>query len=581
MRNIIRHFYLMMIKGSFMHALKKFWSEFAPKSFVVLKEGYKPSYFMPDLVSGITVAVIALPLAMAFAIASGVGPEKGLYTAIVAGILISLFGGSRFQIGGPTGAFVVIIYDIVSRYGYDGLAMATMIAGVLLVVMGFLRFGVVIKYIPYPVITGFTTGIALIIFTSQIKDFLGLNIDKVSAEFLPKWGLYFDHINETNLVNVALALVAIGIILAAKRYLPRVPGPVIVVVLGALAVTFFDLPVDTIESRFGEIPHTLPSPSLIAFDFQLFKEMIPHGLTIALLAAIESLLSAVVADGMTGRSHKSNTELVGQGIANIGSIIFGGIPATGAIARTAANVKSGAKTPLAGILHGVMIALFMFLLAAWIVKVPMAVMAAILIIVAWNMSELHHFIHILQGPRSDAAVLLITFLLTVLVDLTVAVQVGVVLASMLFIKRIVDVTQVSNSRIKLSELDFQGEEWLDDPDRITKKIIPEGTEVYEIDGPFFFGVADRLKGVMDVLGYNPDVFILRMRKVPVIDASGMHALEEFYLSCRAKGTRFILSGVNPHVAGSLKKFGFYKLIGEENVFDHIDKALAAAKESRR
>ena len=547
-----------------------------PKTIVVLKEGYKRSYFLPDLVAGTTVAVVALPLAMAFAIASGVGPEKGLYTAIVAGILISLFGGSRFQIGGPTGAFVVIVFDIVMRHGYAGLAVATLMAGLLLVVMGFLRFGVVIKYIPYPVITGFTTGIALIIFTSQVKDFLGLKLESMPAEFLPKWELYLTQIGESNLVNIALALAAIGIIVAFKRYVPKVPGPIVVVILGAAAVALFGLPVETIESRFGAIPSTLPSPSLPSIDFALVKTLVPDALTIALLAAIESLLSAVVADGMTGRTHKSNTELVAQGAANIGSVFFGGIPATGAIARTATNIKAGAKSPFAGIIHGVMVALFMFLFAAWIVKVPMAVMAAILIVVAWNMSEVHHFKHILQGPKSDAMVLLTTFLLTVLVDLTVAVQVGVVLASLLFIKRIVDVTQVSNSRMKLSELDAASEERLDDPDMITKKHIPEGTEVYEIDGPFFFGVADRLKLVLESIGYTPKVFILRMRKVPVIDATGMHALEEFYLRCRQQGTRFILSGVNPELERALKKYGFYALIGEENVYDHIDKALAAA-----
>jgi len=550
---------------------------FSPKTLVVLKEGYKRSYLLPDLISGTTVAVVALPLAMAFAIASGVGPEKGLYTAIVAGILISLLGGSRFQIGGPTGAFVVIVYDIVMRHGYEGLAIATLMAGLLLIVMGLLRFGVVIKYIPYPVITGFTTGIAFIIFTSQVKDFLGLDIATLPSEFLPKWELYLTRIGESNLINVALALAAIGIILAFKRHFPRIPGPIVAVIAGAAAVSFFGLPVDTIESRFGGIPNTLPTPSLPAFDFEMIKSLVPDALTIALLAAIESLLSAVVADGMTGRTHKSNTELIAQGTANIGSVFFGGIPATGAIARTATNIKSGAMTPFSGIIHGIMVALFMFLFAAWIIKVPMAVMAAILIVVSWNMSEMHHFRHILQGPRSDAMVLLTTFTLTVLVDLTVAVQVGVVLASLLFIKRIVDVTQVQNSRLKLSELDAASEERLDDPDMITKKHIPEGTEVYEIDGPFFFGVADRLKWVLETIGYTPRVFILRMRKVPVIDTTGMHALEEFYLRCHRQGTRFILSGVNPDLERALKKYGFYALIGEENVYDHIDKALKAAE----
>lgn len=558
--------------------MKNFFEIFSPKSFIVLKEGYKSSYFMPDLIAGITVGVVALPLAMAFAIASGVGPEKGLYTAIVAGILISLLGGSRFQIGGPTGAFVVIIYDIVMRHGYEGLAIATLMAGMLLIVMGLLRFGAIIKYIPYPVITGFTSGIALIIFTSQVNDFLGLNIQNLPSDFLLKWESYFKYIDHINLYNLLLALISIAIILTIKRYVPKIPGPIIAVIFGAAVVSIFNIPVDTIESRFGDIPRTLPSPSLPILDLALIKSLIPDALTIALLAAIESLLSAVVADGMTGRSHKSDTELIAQGAANIGSIFFGGIPATGAIARTATNIKSGAKTPLAGIIHGIVIALFMFLFAEWIIKVPMAVMAAILIIIAWNMSEVHHFKHILRGPRSDAMVLLTTFILTVLVDLTVAVQVGIVLASLLFIKRVIEVTQVQNSRFKLSEFESQTEERLDDPDMLTKKTIPEDTEIYEIDGPFFFGVADSLKRVMETLGYTPKVFILRMRKVPVIDASGMHALEEFYLRCKKQNTRFILSGVNPNLESMLKKFGFYAMIGEENVFDHIDKAIHAAKE---
>ena len=556
--------------------MKSYLDLLTPKSFIVLKEGYKGSYFFPDLIAGLTVGVVALPLAMAFAIASGLGPEKGLYTAIVAGILISLLGGSRFQIGGPTGAFVVIIFDIVMRHGYAGLAVATLMAGLLLIVMGLLRFGAIIKFIPYPVITGFTTGIALIIFTTQVNDFLGLGITTLPADFLQKWQTYLSNLWHTNFYNLALALISIGIILFTKKYVPRVPGPIVAVIIGAIVVYVFHLPVDTLESRFGELPRTLPSPSMPSFNFELIKSLIPDALTIALLAAIESLLSAVVADGMTGRSHKSDTELIAQGSANIVSVFFGGIPATGAIARTATNIKSGAKTPLAGIIHGISIALFMFLFAPYIVKVPMAVMAAILVVVAWNMSEIHHFKHILKGPKHDAMVLLTTFVLTVLVDLTVAVQVGVVLASLLFIKRIIEVTQIQNSKIKLGALAQQSEEDLDDPDMLTKKSVPEGTEVYEIDGPFFFGVADSLKRVLETLGYTPKVFILRMRKVPVIDATGLHALEEFYLRCKKQNTRFILSGVNPNLEKLLKDSGFYAMIGEENIFDHIDKALAAS-----
>ena len=464
------------------------------------------------------------------------------------------------------------------RHGYEGLAIATLMAGMLLIVMGLLRFGAIIKFIPYPVITGFTTGIALIIFSTQMNDFLGLSLKEVPADFLSKWQTYISYLDHINLYNLSIALVSVAIILATKKYVPKIPGPILAVIFGSVVVALFNLPVDTVESRFGEIPSTLPSPSLPSFDFELIKSLIPDALTIALLAAIESLLSAVVADGMTGRTHKSDTELIAQGVGNIGSVFFAGIPATGAIARTVTNIKSGAKTPLAGIIHGVMIALFMFLFAEWIVKVPMAVMAAILVIVAWNMSELHHFRHILKGPKSDAMVLVTTFVLTVLVDLTVAVQVGVVLASLLFIRRIIEVTQIQSSKLKLSGLVSQQEEDMDDPDMLTKKEIPEATEVYEIDGPFFFGVADSLKRVLETLGYTPKVFILRMRKVPVIDATGMHALEEFYMRCQKQNTRFILSGVNPNLEMILKKFGFYEMIGEENVFDHIDKALSAAED---
>lgn len=555
--------------------MNTFFDIFKPKSFVVLKEGYKRSYFMPDLLAGLTVGVVALPLAMAFAIASGLGPEKGLYTAIVAGFIISFLGGSRFQIGGPTGAFVVIVFDIVLRHGYEGLAVATLMAGVFLIIMGLLRLGAIIKYIPYPVITGFTSGIALIIFTTQINDFLGLSLTDIPADFIGKWSLYFSHLSDTDWYNFLIALAAVIIILLCKRFIPKIPGPIIAIIFLTLIVSFFNLPVDTIESHFGELPRTLPLPSLPSFDFTLIKTLIPDALTIALLGAIESLLSAVVADGMTGKNHKSDTELMAQGSANIFSIVFGGIPATGAIARTATNIKSGAKTPLSGIIHAISLTVFMFLFAPYIIKVPMAVMAAILIVVAWNMSEAHHFRHILKGPKHDAMVLLTTFLLTVLVDLTIAVQVGVVMAALLFIKRIIEVTQIQESKLNLRVTDKEEEE--NDPDGVYQKKIPEGTEVYEIDGPFFFGVADSLKRVLETLGYTPKVFILRMRKVPVIDATGLHALEEFFLRCQKQNTRFILSGVNSNVEQILKDSGFYAQIGEENLFDHIDKALNSIK----
>lgn len=556
--------------------MRSFWGEFVPKSWIVWREGYPRAHFMPDLFAGLTVAIVALPLAMAFAIASGVEPQRGLYTAIVAGILVSLFGGSRVQIGGPTGAFVVIIYDIVMRHGYEGLALATLMAGFFLILMGFFRFGAIIKYIPYPVITGFTSGIALIIFTSQIKDFLGLPLGVLPSDFLQKWALYAKEIGNVSLESLAVGGVSILLIIGCKRFAPKIPGPIVAVIFGAVAVQMFHLPIETIESRFGMIPSTLPTPSLPAWSFEQAKVLVPDALTIALLAAIESLLCAVVADGMTGYRHRSNTELIGQGIANLGSVFFGGIPATGAIARTATSIKSGAKSPLAGILHGIFVWLFMFFLASLIVKIPLATLAGILIVVAWNMSEIEHFRGLLKAPRSDVAVLLSTFLLTVLVDLTVAVQVGVVLAAILFIKRISEVTEIKERRLD-EEWSGDGLEGMDDPDATSKKVVPLGVEIYEINGPFFFGVADRLKGVLDVIEETPKVFILRMRRVPVIDATGMHALWEFQESCEKRGTILLLSGVSNRLYEALNRFGFIEALGEERVFDHIDKALAYAK----
>jgi len=558
--------------------ISNFLKEFTPESYLVLKQGYKKEYFSGDMFSGITVAIVALPLAMAFAIASGVEPEKGLITAIVAGILISLFGGSRVQIGGPTGAFVVIIYDIVLRHGYEGLAIATLMAGVILIMMGFLRFGAVLKYIPYPVITGFTTGIAVIIFSSTIKDFFGFNISELPADFIGKWVEYVSHVGEINFVSVAIALISIFIIIYTKKIFSKIPGPIVAVIIASIIVYMFGLNVDTIESRFGSIPNTLPMPSIPSFTFEQIKELIPAATTIALLAAIESLLCAVVADGMTGQRHKSNTELVGQGIANIGSILFGGIAATGAIARTATNVKAGAKTPLSGIIHAVFVFIFMFALAGIIIKIPMATLAAILIIVSWNMSEIEHFKHILKGPRSDAAVLMVTFLLTVLVDLTVAVQVGVVLAALLFIKRITEVTQIQDNKVQFKEFYSTDEDIIDDPDATNKKKIPDGVEVYEINGPFFFGIADRLQTVLDNIEEKPKVFILRMRKVPVIDATAMHALSEFYAICRKNDTWLILSGVNHNVEKILSKSQFFKKFDRKFVAKNIDEALKLTDE---
>lgn len=553
---------------------RSFFQADVPKTVTCLREGYRFSVFTADLIAGLTVAIVALPLAMAFAIASGASPAQGLYTAIIAGFIISAFGGSRHQIGGPTGAFVVIVYAIIMRHGYDGLLLATLMAGAMLILMGVFRMGTVIKFIPYPVTTGFTAGIALIIFISQIKDFLGLPIETLPAEFIHKLMVYGGSIHQISVHAFVLATSGVIIILACRRYVPRLPGPIVVVTLGALAAWFFGLPVETIESRFGSIPNSLPAPSLPQWDWQKVQAVFPSALTIALLAAIESLMSAVVADGMTGRRHKSNVELVAQGLANMGAALFQGIPATGAIARTATNIKAGAMTPFAGIFHSLFLLLFMLLLAPLIVKIPLACLAAILVVVAWNMSEMKSIRHLLRAPRSDVVVLFTTFGLTVLIDLTVAVQVGVLLASLLFIKRIIDVSNISPVNLQA----FSGEnEERHDPDATEHKQVPHGVEVYEINGPFFFGVADRLKGVLQIIRKPPQVFILRMRSVPFIDATGMHALEEFHQKCERNGTQLVLSGVSPNLEQKLRRYGFHAAVGEANICPHIDCALARAR----
>lgn len=557
---------------------KKRWYEFVPKSFLCLfKEPYTLSIFRKDFQAGITVGIVALPLAMAFAIASGVGPEKGLFTAIIAGFLISLLGGSRVQIGGPTGAFVVIVYDIVQREGYSGLIAATIIAGILLIIMGFSRLGTWIKYIPYPLVTGFTTGIAVLIFSSQVKDFLGLNIHQLPADFIPKWEVMIKALPTWNPLTFAVAAGTLGVILGVRRFSPQIPWGIAAIVIATLACWVFQLPVDTIATRYGEIPRTLPFPSLptLPSTFADWHRLIPDAVTIALLAGIESLLSAVVADGMTGGRHKSNCELVAQGIANLGSCLFGGIPATGAIARTATNIKTGAKTPIAGMLHAATLFLVILAFAPLVSMIPMAALSAVLMMVAWNMSEVERFRHLFKAPLGDIAVLLTAFLLTVLVDLTVAVEVGMILAAFLFMKRS---SSLADS-VKLSRLIEEREELLDeekDPDAISKRHVPSGVEVYEINGPFFFGVADSLQSILPNLERLPKIFILRMRKVPAIDATGLHALDDFYDKCQRSEIHLILSGVKEPLVHAFKKYGLEEKVGKENIFPHIDAALKHA-----
>ena len=547
-------------------------AEFTPKLFTVLREGYSVRQLPQDLMAGLIVGVVALPLAIAFAIASGVKPEQGLFTAIVAGLLISVFSGSRVQIGGPTGAFIVIIYGIVEKYGYDGLATATLLAGGLLIVMGLARLGTVIKFIPFPVTVGFTAGIALIILVGQVRDFFGLPMERVPAEFLEKIPAFAAHLGSINPWAAAIAGATVLIILFWPRLTHRVPGSLVAILATTAAVQMLNLPIETIGSRFGSVPNTLPAPHLPNISWELCRQMFSPALTIALLAGIESLLSAVVADGMTERRHRSNMELVAQGVANIASPLFGGIPATGAIARTATNIKNGGRTPVAGIIHAITLLLIMLFFGKWAALIPMATLAGILAVVAWNMSEAHLFIKLFRGPKSDILVLVSTFLLTVLVDLTVAIQLGVVLAALLFMRRMAETTQVGYVTKMLSE-----EEDPDDPLSLKRRRVPEGVEVFEVAGPFFFGATDKFKNALGEVHERPKVLILRLRHVLALDATAMQALESVFTRARREHTTLILSGVHAQPLIALERSGLLDKIGEDNVHTNIDNALDRAR----
>lgn len=560
----------------FFSRLKFRYQDYIPKSFICFKEGYTKEIIRNDIFAGISVGVIALPLALAFAIGSGVAPEQGLYTAIIAGFLISLLGGSRVQIGGPTGAFVVIVYAVIQRHGYEGLAIATFIAAILMILMGLARFGILLKFIPYPVTTGFTTGIALVIFTSQLKDFFGLNIAHVSPEFLEKCKGLCLYAHTWNWTATCIAVGTLAAIFLFRRYFPKLPGTIIAIIMATLIVSLFNLPMETIETKFGSIPRMLPEPTWPHITLERIREVFPDAITIALLGSIESLLSAVIADGITGHRHRSNGELVAQGFANIGSVIFGGIPATGAIARTSANIRLGAKTPLAGMVHAVTLLLLMVLLAPVASKIPLAALAAVLVYVAWNMSELPHFISILKGKNSDALVLVITFLLTVLIDLTVAVQVGVILSAFLFVKHMTDATMVQTCKVLIDENAHETAE-ARDAEILFRKDIPENVEIFEIKGPFFYSVSDQLEEALLQCESHISVFILRMRHVPLVDATGINALKKFAKKCKERKITFIMSGVRPELLEMFKKSGLVQHVGEENIFPHIDAALAYVK----
>ncbi len=543
---------------------------FVPKLVSTLK-GYTRAQLLQDATAGVIVAVVALPLSIAFGIASGVTPDRGLVTAIVAGFLISALGGSRVQIGGPTGAFVVIVAGIVQRHGVDGLIVATAMAGALLVLMGLMKLGGVIKFVPQPVVIGFTSGIALIIFSGQVKDALGLTLASVPSEFIAKWEAYSNTVHTASWPAMGITGATLLILHFWPRVSVKVPAPFVALVTTTLAVSLLNLPVETIGSRFGAVGGGLPTPHLPQVTFETARALAGPAFTIALLAAIESLLSAVVADGMIGGRHRSNMELVAQGAANIGSSLFGGIPATGAIARTATNVKSGGRTPVAGIVHAIVLLLITLFVGGLAARIPMATLAGILIMVAYHMSEWRNFRRQLSAPRSDVVVLLTTFLLTVIVDLTVALQVGMVLAAFLFMKRMAEVTNVQSIT---SQIDDGTED--DGDGSIRARVVPRGVEVYEIDGPFFFGAAERFKEALTEVGRRPKVLVLRLRKVPAIDATGISLLRDLLHTGRRHGTQLVLSGVQPQPLAALDRAGLLDDIGRGRVVGDIDDALGVA-----
>lgn len=539
-----------------------------PKLFEVMKQ-YSKEQLIKDIISGIIVAIIALPLSIALAIASGVAPECGLYTAIIAGFFISFFGGSRVQIGGPTAAFVVIIYGIVMEYSLDGLIVATILAGIFLIIMGLCRFGSLIKYIPYTITTGFTCGIGVSLLVGQVKDFLGLSMGAVPSEFLEKLGSYAENISTVNVTTLLVGLLALAILIICPKITDKIPGSLVAIIVTTLLVKFADLPVNTIGSVYGELSSSLPMPQLPSVNFAMIQKLISPAFTIALLAGIESLLSCVVSDGMIGDKHNSNAELIGQGLGNIFSGLFGGIPATGAIARTAANVKNGGRTPIAGIVHSITLLVILLVLMPLAALIPMTSLAAVLIMVAWNMCDWSTFFRLAKtAPKSDIIVLIGTFLLTVIFDLVVAIEVGVVVSALLFMKRMAEVTDIKSWRY-VEEPDTPA----DEAEKLLS--IPKEIRVFEISGPMFFAAADHLAKI-DSKNYT-HVIIIRMRSVPAIDASAMHSLHNLADRAEKKGIYLVFSHVNEQPMHVMKKDGFYHRIGEENFQKDITAAIDRAK----
>ena len=559
--------------------------DFKPKFFSAIKN-YDRKTFVADLMAGLIVGIVALPLAIAFGIASGVSPEKGIITAIVAGLFISLFGGSKVQIGGPTGAFIVIVYGIIQQYGIQGLTIATLMAGVFLIMLGVLRLGTIIKYIPYPIVVGFTSGIAVTIFTTQVKDLLGMTMDQVPSDFIAKWGAYLYNIGNIDPWSAAVGIVSVVLIAVwpqlARLFhlspLKALPGSLVAIVLMTVAVLLLKqyagvTTVETIGDRFS-IDSTLPGAVVPELSWETIKGLVGPAVTIAVLGAIESLLSATVADGVIGDHHNSNTELIGQGIANLASPIFGGIPATGAIARTMTNINNGGRTPVAGIVHAFVLLLIFLFLMPLAQYIPMACLAGVLVVVSYGMSGWRSFLAMMRNPKSDVTVLLLTFFLTIIFDLTVAIEFGLICACLLFMRRMAESTDV---HAVLDEIDLNEDADME-RGNLEHLTIPEGVEVYEINGPYFFGAGNRFEDIMARYGSRPKVRIIRMRKVPFIDSTGLHNLENMCMMSQKEGITIVLSGVNEKVDSVLRRNNFEHLLGAENICNHIDLALARARE---
>ena len=552
--------------------VEKIKNSFHPKLLTTLKN-YNLKTFFSDLAAGVIVGIVALPLAIAFGIASGVSPERGLITAIIAGFLISLLGGSKVQIGGPTGAFIVIVYGIVEQYGVQGLIIATIMAGIMLVAMGLLKLGTIIKFMPYPIVVGFTSGIAVVIFSSQVKDFIGLQAEgSVPSGFIEKWIYYFQNLQQINIYALGIALLTVAVALLWPRLNKKIPGTLIALILTTVATAVFKLPVETIGSRFGEIRASIPVPYIPAVDFTTLRMLFVPAFTIAMLGAIESLLSAMVADGATGGNHRSNTELIGQGIANIITPLFGGIPATGAIARTMTNIRNGGKTPVAGMIHAVVLLLILLFFGKWAKLIPMSCLAGILVIVAYNMSEWRSFKGLFRNSKSEIAVLLTTFFLTVIIDLTVAIQFGLLLAVFLFLKRVIETTDVE---VLNAEVEDEKSEKFDEGEMLE---IPGGVEVFEVRGPFFFAVANKFEEAEKQVSKLPKIRIIRLRRVPFIDSTGINNLKNFINKTQKLGVRVILSGTNPKVLEVMVKNNIQQIVGEEQICKDIYASLERAKQ---